>query len=55
MDRLETTTIVGIGGFAVGLVFGAVVQRTNFCTMGAISDRVLMGDGRSFRASVPAI
>ncbi len=55
MSELETTTIVGIGGFVVGLVFGAVVQRTNFCTMGAISDLVLMGDGRRFRAWVLAI
>ncbi len=55
MGELETTTIVGIGGFAVGLVFGAVVQRTNFCTMGAISDLVLMGDGRRFRAWLLAI
>jgi uncharacterized protein len=55
MGELETTTIVGIGAFAVGLVFGAVVQRTNFCTMGAISDLVLMGDGRRFRAWLLAI
>lgn len=44
-----------IGGFVVGLVFGAVALRTNFCTMGAISDLVLMGDGRRFRAWVLAI
>jgi uncharacterized membrane protein YedE/YeeE len=50
MDELSVTTIVGLGGFAIGLVFGAVVQRTNFCTMGGISDLVLMGDGRRFRA-----
>jgi uncharacterized membrane protein YedE/YeeE len=55
MGELETTTIVGIGGFAVGLVFGAVVERTNFCTMGAMSDLVLMGDGRRFHAWVLAI
>ena len=55
MGGLETTTIVGIGGLAVGLVFGAVVQRTNFCTMGAISDLVLMGDRRRFRAWLLAI
>lgn len=55
MGELETTTIIGIGGFAIGLVFGAVAQRTNFCTMGAISSRVLMGDGRRFRAWVLAI
>ena len=50
MSELATTSIVGIGGFVTGLVFGAVAQRTNFCTMGAISDLVLMGDGRRFRA-----
>ncbi|MCC6776523.1 MAG: YeeE/YedE family protein [Hyphomicrobiales bacterium] len=55
MGELATTTIVGIGGFAVGLAFGATVQRTNFCTMGAISDLVLMGDGRRFRAWVLAM
>ena len=55
MGELTTTTIVGIGGFIIGLVFGAVVQRTNFCTMGAISDLVLMGDGRRFRAWILTI
>jgi hypothetical protein len=55
MSELATTTIVGIGGFVTGLVFGAAAQRTNFCTMGAISDLVLMGDGRRFRAWVLAI
>jgi uncharacterized membrane protein YedE/YeeE len=50
MGELATTTIVGIGGFVTGLVFGAVAQRTNFCTMGGISDLVLMGDGRRLRA-----
>ena len=55
MGELSVTTIVGLGGFAVGLVFGAVVQRTNFCTMGGISDLVLMGDGRRFRAWLLAI
>jgi uncharacterized protein len=30
--------------FAVSLVFGMIVQRTHFCTMGAISDVVNFGD-----------
>ncbi len=55
MSELATSTIVGIGGFIIGLIFGAVVERTNFCTMGGISDLVLMGDGRRFRAWVLAI
>lgn len=37
-----TNTVIG-GGFALAFVFGAVAQRTNFCTMGAISDVVNMG------------
>ncbi len=55
MSELTPTMIVGIGGLVIGLIFGAVVQRTNFCTMGSISDLVLMGDGRRFRAWVLAI
>jgi uncharacterized protein len=55
MNELPVTTIVGLGGFGIGLAFGAVVQRTNFCTMGAISDLVLIGDGRRFRAWLLAI
>jgi len=55
MSELAATTIVGLGGFGIGLVFGAVAQATNFCTMGAISDLVLMGDGRRFRAWLLAI
>ncbi len=55
MGGFSVPTILGLGGFAVGLVFGGVVQRTNFCTMGGISDLVLMGDGRRFRAWLLAI
>jgi hypothetical protein len=28
--------ILSLGGFAIGLVFGAIVLTTNFCTMGAV-------------------
>lgn len=38
------------GGFLIGAVFGAVVYRTNFCTMGALSDIVNLSDWRRFRA-----
>src|SRR5262245_16124571 len=30
--------------FALAVVFGAVAQRTHFCTMGAVSDAFTMGD-----------
>lgn len=54
MDGLATSTVLGIGGLVVGLVFGAIVQRTNFCTLGAVSDLILMEDGRRMRAWVLA-
>jgi hypothetical protein len=31
-------------GLALGALFGAVAQRTHFCTMGAVADIVSMGD-----------
>ena len=37
------------GAFLVAMVFGAVVQRTGFCTMGAISDLATMGDWTRMR------
>ncbi|PLX38122.1 MAG: YeeE/YedE family protein [Hyphomicrobiales bacterium] len=50
MEDLSVTTTVAIAGFIIGLVFGAIVIRTNFCTMGAISDMMSFGDWRRFRA-----
>ncbi|MBX3610202.1 MAG: YeeE/YedE family protein [Hydrogenophaga sp.] len=35
--------------FAVSIVFGFIAQRTHFCTMGAISDIVNMGDWTRMR------
>ncbi|MDP2366625.1 YeeE/YedE family protein [Rhodoferax sp.] len=40
---LNPATLVVWGGLGLGLVFGAVANKTNFCTMGAISDVVNMG------------
>jgi hypothetical protein len=41
---------LAFGGLVVGMAFGAIVLRTNFCTMGAISDLVTFGDYRRFRS-----
>jgi uncharacterized membrane protein YedE/YeeE len=38
------------GGFIIGILFGALTQRTGFCAMGAVADVVTMGDWRRFRA-----
>jgi len=46
---------VGWGGLLIGLVFGFVVFRTNFCTMGSISDMLSFGDFRRFRSWLFAI
>ena len=50
MDELPVTTVVATAGFIIGIVFGAIVFRTNFCTMGSISDMLSFGDSRRFRA-----
>ena len=42
------------GGLLIGAVFGFIVQRTNFCTMGSLSDIVSFGDWRRFRSWVLA-
>ncbi len=41
--------------FVISLIFGAVANKTNFCTMGAVSDMVNMGDTGRFRAWLLAI
>src|SRR5262245_753665 len=41
---------LALGGLLIGFAFGAIVFRTNFCTMGSISDIVNLGDWRRFRA-----
>lgn len=52
---MDGATLIALAGLGIGLVFGAVVQRTNFCAMGAISDRLAMGDGRRLRAWALAV
>ncbi|MBI5164264.1 MAG: YeeE/YedE family protein [Magnetospirillum sp.] len=55
MADISLTTAVGGAAFIVGIVFGATAQRTNFCTMGAVSDVVFMGDWRRMRAWMLAV
>lgn len=55
MSALPLPYLVNIAGLLLGAVFGAAVQRSNFCTMGAISDMVLMGDGNRLRSWVLAM
>ncbi len=41
--------------FVIAVVLGAIVNKTNFCTMGAVSDLVNMGDSGRMRAWLFAI
>jgi len=43
------------GAFVLAFIFGAVANKTNFCTMGAVSDWVNMGDTSRMRMWLLAI
>lgn len=43
------------GAFLLAFVFGAVANRTNFCTLGAVSDILNMGDWNRMRVWLLAI
>jgi uncharacterized membrane protein YedE/YeeE len=55
MMEWEVVYRVAAFGFAIGIVFGAVANKTNFCTMGAVSDWVNMGSKDRLRAWFLAI
>ena len=46
---------VAMLGFLLGIVFGVVVNKSNFCTMGAISDWINMGSKDRLRSWFLAI
>ena len=52
---LPSPTLIAWLGFVLGAVFGAVGSRTQFCTMGAVSDIVAMGDWNRMRMWLLAI
>jgi len=55
MSDLPVHQLVALLGFGLGAAFGAVVQRTNFCAMGSVSDIVYLEDWGRFRAWLLAI
>jgi uncharacterized membrane protein YedE/YeeE len=55
MMEWEPVYRVAMLGFLVGIVFGAVVNKTNFCTMGAVSDWINIGSKDRLRAWFLAI
>ncbi len=55
MDLAAQTDLVLWLAFAVAFVFGAISQKTHFCTMGAVSDIVNMDDWNRMRMWLLAI
>ena len=55
LDAAQLPTLVVAGGFAIAFAFGAVANRSNFCTMGAIADIVNMGHWGRMRTWLLAI
>lgn len=53
--EFDITQKILFSGFMLALVMGAIVNKTNFCTMGAVSDMVNMGDMSRMRAWMLAI
>ena len=50
MDELLVTHVVALWGFGIAVAFGMIANKTQFCTMGALSDWVNFGSLTRFRA-----
>jgi len=55
IDMKAVATLVLWATFGLSVVFGAIAQRTHFCTMGAVSDIVNMGDWTRMRMWIMAM
>ena len=55
VDPVQLVPYVTGGAFVLAFIFGAVGNKTNFCTMGAVSDWVNMGDTGRMRMWLLAI
>src|SRR5262247_4906771 len=54
-DPATLAPIVAWGAFVLAFIFGFVGNKTNFCTLGAVSDIVNMGDWNRMRMWLLAI
>ena len=55
IDLKALSTLVLWASFGLSVLFGAITQRTHFCTMGAVADIVNMGDWARMRMWVMAM
>ena len=46
----HATSSLAVGGFLIGLAFGYLTQRANFCIMGSITSWITLKDARGMRA-----
>ncbi|MCS6779995.1 MAG: YeeE/YedE family protein [Geminicoccaceae bacterium] len=51
----EEATVLVLGGLLLGLAFGALVQASHFCIMGALADLRLFGSSRRLKTWLLAI
>jgi uncharacterized membrane protein YedE/YeeE len=54
-DPQHLPAVVAWSAFGLAFVFGAVANRVDFCTMGAVTDVVVSGDWRRMRMWLLAI
>jgi uncharacterized protein len=54
-DPDQLATLVAWGAFALAFAFGLVASRSHFCTMGAVSDAINIGDWSRMRMWLLAI
>jgi len=52
---MEITTTILLWAFGLAVILGIFANKTNFCTMGAVSDLVNIGDTGRMRAWVFAM
>jgi uncharacterized protein len=55
IDMKAVATLVLWAAFGLSAVFGAIAQRTHFCTMGAVADIVTIGDWARMRMWIMAM
>ncbi|MSQ58816.1 MAG: YeeE/YedE family protein [Betaproteobacteria bacterium] len=54
-DPLQLAVLVAWASFALAFLFGVIANRTHFCTMGAVSDVINIGDWSRMRMWLLAI
>jgi uncharacterized membrane protein YedE/YeeE len=54
IGSLQAPLLLSTGGLLIGMAFGAILMRTDYCTMGALADVHYLRDYRRLRACILA-